>query len=170
MLKNRHGLISSAMKFYSLMLNLNLKEGLRFLLESIRKKVINKNGKLEIQDLKKLFKKKSFQKKVHPEKIKEQLVKIIEMFLIKMEIRKEMNKKNKINRIIIKKVHLLADWIKDKIIEIQIKIVDKKEAVAKIDKVLLWVEKAIIKIIREKNLVQIKEDLQAIQELPFQLI
>jgi hypothetical protein len=87
-----------------------------------------------------------------------------------MEIRKEMNKKNKINRIIIKKVHLLADWIKDKIIEIQIKIVDKKEAVAKIDKVLLWVEKAIIKIIREKNLVQIKEDLQAIQELPFQLI
>jgi hypothetical protein len=92
------------------------------------------------------------------------------MFLIKMEIRKEMNKKNKINRIIIKKVHLLADWIKDKIIEIQIKIVDKKEAVAKIDKVLLWVEKAIIKIIREKNLVQIKEDLQAIQELPFQLI
>ena len=92
------------------------------------------------------------------------------MFIIKMEIRKEMNKKNKINRIIIKKVHLLADWIKDKIIEIQIKIVDKKEAVAKIDKVLLWVEKAIIKIIREKNLVQIKEDLQAIQELPFQLI
>ncbi len=158
------------MMFYSLMLNLNLKEGQRFLLESIRKKDINKNGKLEIQDLKKLFKKKSFQKRVHQEKIKEQQVKIIEMFLIKMEIRKEMNKKNKINRIIIKKVHLLADWIKDKIIEIQIKIVDKKEAVAKIDKVLLWVEKAIIKIIREKNLVQIKEDLQAIQELPFQLI
>ena len=170
MLKNRHGLISSAMMFYSLMLNLNLKEGQRFLLESIRKKDINKNGKLEIQDLKKLFKKKSFQKRVHQEKIKEQQLKIIEMFIIKMEIRKEMNKKNKINRIIIKKVHLLADWIKDKIIEIQIKIVDKKEAVAKIDKVLLWVEKAIIKIIREKNLVQIKEDLQAIQELPFQLI
>lgn len=158
------------MMFYSLMLNLNLKEGQRFLLESIRKKDINKNGKLEIQDLKKLFKKKSFQKRVHQEKIKEQQLKIIEIFLIKMEIRKEMNKKNKINRIIIKKVHLLADWIKDKIIEIQIKIVDKKEAVAKIDKVLLWVEKAIIKIIREKNLVQIKEDLQAIQELPFQLI
>jgi hypothetical protein len=109
MLKNRHGLISSAMMFYSLMLNLNLKEGQRFLLESIRKKDINKNGKLEIQDLKKLFKKKSFQKRVHQEKIKEQQVKIIEMFLIKMEIRKEMNKKNKINRIIIKKVHLLAD-------------------------------------------------------------
>ena len=51
------------MMFYSLMLNLNLKEGQRFLLESIRKKVINKNGKLEIQDLKKLFKKKKFSKK-----------------------------------------------------------------------------------------------------------